>query len=160
NSPVFGLVEEFLRWQPQTSDTDSRTLKGIKLYQELLRFHQDEADRSAFLDADLDRLTFGYNKAFGEQKNARYKAALQAFAEPNAQQERSGLARSRWTAVLQTDGDLVEARRVAQDGARAFPNSPGGQLCANAVKDIEAPSYQIVTERAWNNPWPTITVHY
>lgn len=158
-SPIFGSTAEFLQWQVQTTDQNSRTVKAIKLYQNLLTFHQD-ADRSAFLDADLDRLSFGYNKAFGEEKNARYKAALQRYAEKEAKHELSALARHRWAGVLRDEGELVEARRVALVGSQAFPESPGGKLCFNLTKDIEAKSAQVAIERIWNNPWPTIRVQY
>jgi len=55
DSPIFGAVDEFLAWEPKTSDTDSAKLKAISLYQDLLRFHQDDSDKSAFIDADLWR---------------------------------------------------------------------------------------------------------
>jgi len=47
----------------------------------LLTFHEQDTDPAARLDADLARLRFGYNKAFGEEKKARYKAALQRFVD-------------------------------------------------------------------------------
>ena len=43
---------------------------------------------------------------------------------------------------------------------RAFPQSPGGILCYNLVKQIEAKSANIMTERVWNEPLPTIRVTY
>jgi hypothetical protein len=53
DSPIFGSAAEFLAWQPETSDADSAKLKAIGLYQDLLTFHQDDSDKSAFIDADL-----------------------------------------------------------------------------------------------------------
>jgi len=66
DGPIFGSVDEFLAWKPETQDEDSKTLKALHLYQDLIRFHQKDDDRSALLDADLLRLEFGNNKAFGE----------------------------------------------------------------------------------------------
>ena len=43
---------------------------------------------------------------------------------------------------------------------RTFPRSPGGILCYNLVKQIEAKSANIMTERVWNEPWPAIRVNY
>ena len=45
-------------------------------------------------------------------------------------------------------------------GEKAFPDSNGGKLCHNIVVAIEAKSIQVVTERVWNDPWPTIDVTY
>ena len=82
DSPIFRPVEEFVAWKSsRRSDSDSTTLKAIRLYQQLLRFHQDDEDKSALLDADIERLSFGNNKAVGEEKAALYKAGLAAFRE-------------------------------------------------------------------------------
>jgi len=86
-SPIFAPVEEFLKWQPGTTDTNSPTLKAVRLFQALLKFHQKDADKSAYLGADLDRLVFGRNKAFGAEKNPRYKDALERFANASTNHE-------------------------------------------------------------------------
>ncbi|MEW5900885.1 MAG: alpha-2-macroglobulin family protein, partial [Acidobacteriota bacterium] len=38
---------------------------------------------------------------------------------------------------------LVRARKLAQDGAQAFPDSPGGKRCLHIAKSIEAPDYSL-----------------
>ncbi len=81
DSPIFGSVEEFMAWDVKTPDAASLTVRAIRLYQNVLKFHKDDKEQSVFLDANLDRLHFGYNKAVGEDKNTRYKAALEKFVE-------------------------------------------------------------------------------
>ena len=93
----------FVAWKPQTTDENSPTLKAIRLYQDLIRFHQKDDDRSALLDADLLRLKFGNNKAFGEEKNARYKAALKRFADKYADHRISARALHNWATVVHSD---------------------------------------------------------
>ena len=142
-------------------DTNAPAVKAIKLYRDLLRFHQgDPAPRLAFAAADLERLAWGWNAAFGEDKNARYKAALEAFIRANGDFDISALAMEREARVLQQEGDLVAAHELAGRGAKLFPNSPGGKLCRNLVAEIEAKSASITTERVWNAPWPKISVRY
>jgi len=160
DGPIFSPADQFMAWQPQTTDEESPTRKATRLYQQLLRWHQDDADRTAFLSADLERLVFGWNKAFGEEKNARYKAALKRFVDAFGDEEISALARYHSARVLQDDQDLVEARRLAEQGWRAFPESVGGRLCYNLIQTIEAKSATILTERVWNKPWPTIQLTY
>ncbi|MBV9124183.1 MAG: hypothetical protein JO112_12570, partial [Planctomycetes bacterium] len=160
DSPIFAPAEEFLKWNPASTDTASLMLRAIHLYQELLKFHQNDKDPSAFLDDDLDRLTFGNNQAVGENKNARYKAALQHFVEKNGDSPISARARYSWASVLQQEGDLVQARKLAQQGAQAFPNDVGGRLCYNLVQQIEAKTGTVSTERVWNEPWPVLQVRY
>jgi uncharacterized protein YfaS (alpha-2-macroglobulin family) len=160
-SPVLDTADKFLAWQPAAQDSDSTVLKAIRLYQNLLRFHQnDPAPSLAFADADLERLTWGWNAAFGEDKNARYKAALEIFIRNHADDEISAMAYYHEATVLQQDNELITAHKTASRGAELFPNSPGGKLCRNLVSQIESKSASISTEHVWNAPWPTIDVHY
>src|SRR5262249_13839698 len=108
DGPVFAPADEFLKWQPETTDPASPTLKAVRLYQALMTFHKDDADKSAFLDADLGRLVFGSNKAFGTEKDARYKAALKRFIDAWGDHEISARARYHLAAVLQQEDELVE----------------------------------------------------
>jgi hypothetical protein len=155
DSPMLGAVEEFLAWKPQTTDTNCQILKAIELYQDLLRFHQNDADPTAFLDVDLARLVYGHNVAFGEIKDTRYKAALKAFVDKWADHELSALALYHWARQLQAEGELVEAHRLAQRGQNAHPKSVGARMCHNLIAEIESKSASITTERVWN--WPTRT---
>ena len=82
DSPIFAARDEFLSWQPKTTEESSITFKAIKLWQELLHFHADDEDPSARWDADLGRLVFGYNRAFGEAKDARYKLLSSGSPQP------------------------------------------------------------------------------
>lgn len=160
DTPALGSADEFLKWQPQTTDTDSPKVKAVKLYQDLLTFHKGDQDRSAYLDADLSRLQFAHASAYGETKGTRYKAALKQFAEDNAGHELSAVARVRWATVLRNEGENVEARTVALAGKNAFPASVGGKLCNNLVLEIEAKNVQVMTERVWTDPLPVLRVSY
>ena len=159
-SPALGPTADFIAWKPVVTDADSSKLKALKLYQRLLTIHQDDQDRSAYLDADLGRLQFAHAHAFGEEKGSRYKAALKSFAEANAKHELSATARHRWAVVLQSENELVEAREIAMQGKNAFPQSVGGKLCFNLIADIEAKSVNVTTERVWNDPLPMVRVSY
>lgn len=159
-TPIFASTTDFLRWVPETTDAQNRTVKGIKLFQKLLSFHEQDQDKSAFLDIDLHRLRFGWNKAVGEGKGARYKAALEAFAKANSKHELFAMAEYQLASVLQSEDELVKAREVAVSGQKAFPDSPGGKLCFNLIQAIEAKSASVVTERVWADPLPNIKITY
>ncbi|MGA2555027.1 MAG: alpha-2-macroglobulin family protein [Verrucomicrobiota bacterium] len=162
DSPIFLAAPEFAAWVDHLGgDTNEAVVRALDLYRDLLRFHQDDpAPRLAFAAADLERLTWGWNTAFGEDKNARYKAALERFSREHADFDISAFAVEREARVIQQEGDLVAAHDLAGRAAKVFPNEPGGQLCHNLVLEIEARSAGITTERVWNAPWPKITVRY
>ncbi|MBN9119881.1 MAG: hypothetical protein J0I06_12095, partial [Planctomycetes bacterium] len=159
-SPVFDGADEFLKWEVKTTDAGNKTVKAIALYKKLLSFHKGDKDPSAFLDADLHRLRFGWNKAVGEKRTDRYKAALEAFAKAHADHELYAMTRFQLAGVVQAEGDLVKAREIALTGAKAFPESAGGKLCFNLVQDIESKYAGATTERVWADPLPTIKVNY
>ena len=169
DSPIFASAEKFMAWSVegaagilpadrfnlpaggrQHADAESPILKALRLYQDLLKFHQNDKDPSAFIDVDIALLAYGYNFAFGEEKNARYKAALNALVDKWADHELSAFALYNWARVVQSEEDLVEARNLGLRGANAFPESAGGKLCRNLVSEIEARSANITTERVWN----------
>ncbi len=160
DGPIFAPAQQFLKWRPDTTDENSPALKAVRLYQTLLAFHQNDDDRSAWLDVDLERLVFGHNKAAGEDKNDRYKAALKRFADESASHVIAARALAQWARMLHEEGNELEAHRVAQRGFDAFPKSAGGTLCFNLLQEIETPSVHIQTERVWNEPRANIEVTY
>ncbi len=160
DSPIFSSLDQFVGWEPTPDDDESFLLHAVKIFQEVLRFHQEEDDPTALLDADLHRLTFGYSVAVGSEKTARYKAALQRFADQHTRHPLSALALASLAGVLQGDEQYVEAREIASQGLARFPDSVGGRRCYNIIQQIEANSLSVSTERVWNQAGPTIDVTY
>ncbi len=160
DSPIFAPVAEFLAWQPKTSDTSSAKLKAIRIYQDLLRFHQVDANANAFVDADLQRLIFGNNQAVGPENGDLYKAALERFVNQWSKHEIAARALYEWANVEYGQGDYVKAHRLANQAWDQYPASFGGIQCYNLIQQIEAKSATITTERVWNDPLPNIKVTY
>ncbi len=160
DSPIFAPVDGFLAWQPQTSDMQSARLKAVRLYQSLLDFHQNDKDKTAFIDADLYRLEFGYNQALGPDKADLYMGALEDFTDQWKSHELSARAFYAWAGVEYAQRNYVHARELAAEGWDTWPASIGGIRCYNLILQIEGRSASIVTERVWNDPLPDIAVTY
>ncbi len=158
--PIFSSTADFIAWKPEATDSDSPKLRAIGLYQDLLQFHEEDDDRSAFLDADLARLIFGNNMAFGEEKTPRFKAALGRFEQANADHKISTRALHHLATAIHGEGDFVKAHEVATRGIARFPDSIGSNRCFNLVQQIEAREVSVDTERVWTDPEPTIDVKY
>ena len=159
SGPLLGPLDKFLAWVPETTDTESPQFKAVRLYQDVLRFHLDDADSSALIDADILRLLHGKRIATGDGANDRFVEAMQSLVEREPG-PLSAWARYHWAQTLNADGDSVEARRVAIAGRDAFPESRGGNGCHNLVAQIEAKSISVATESVWNAPWPELAVTY
>jgi uncharacterized protein YfaS (alpha-2-macroglobulin family) len=76
---AFAPAERFARHRFITNDTLSFEHGALQLYQELVRFHLDDAKPDALIDADLSRLEFVHRNFVGEDKDSLYEAALQAI---------------------------------------------------------------------------------
>jgi len=174
DSPALGTPEEFLAWQPendkQVTDTDSPLLDTVRLYRDLLAFHKADADRTAFLAADLDRIVWanGVVVPVGEPGDAhdRKEKALRGFIERAGDHETASLGRFHLASLVQQGdgsgepGDLVAARKIALAAAEAHPKSPGGAMCKNLVAQIESRELSLVTESTWAAPFPVVRVTY
>ncbi|HLP03362.1 MAG TPA: alpha-2-macroglobulin family protein [Opitutaceae bacterium] len=161
--PALGDAAAFLAWHATFATKqfpDSPIVKALDLYGRLMEFHRNDADRSAFLDADLARLGYAFNVAVGEEKTERYEAALTRFADGTAKHEISARALYLLANRRHSAGEPVQAREIAQRGYAAFPQSNGGVQCYNLIRQIEAPSATLATEQVWSVPLPTLDVTY
>ncbi len=159
---ALGPTEEFLNWNPQTTDEQSPKLLGVRLLQQLIRSHSDPKDLDARLYAELERIRFVGAHAVGEEKDARIEALLRAFAEQNAKHPLSAEARSRLAERMIQLNELKEAYAIAKQGANAFPDSIGGRKCHNSCTYLESKTLNVITERVWNTnaPSPNIRIMY
>ena len=165
DSPALGTRQEFLAWRPEegTTDTDSPLLGEMLLFRRLLEAHAGDADRTALLAADLDRIERASASALSpggdEDRNARTTKALEALLEDCGENDVAAMVRHRLAGVvrqLNDDDAVVKARAIAAAGAASHPESAGGKLCKNLVAEIDGKSLELFTERTWNAPWPTI----
>ncbi len=159
DTAIFASTDDFLAWK-LPADSNSPIVKALRLHQELLTFHGKDDSPLARLDADLFRLAYGDAEAYGEEKAARYAAALKKFIDTNVAQEISSSAAANLSALLHSQNKFVEAREVALAAIKRFPESRFSSRCKNLVAAIEAPSATITTERVWTKPLSTIDVTY
>ena len=159
-SPVSASIDGFLNWEIESEDDDSFLRRAILLYQEVIEFHQNDNVKTALIDADLHRLSFGNVVAVGSEKTARYQASLQRFAESHDDHPISSRALYQLASLAYGDEDLVKAHEIASQGEARFSSSVGGKLCFNLIQQIESKELQISTEKIWNGKESVIEVQY
>jgi uncharacterized protein YfaS (alpha-2-macroglobulin family) len=115
---------------------------------DLEAWHAGRGDREAALEARLERLRHLFS-AFPEEEDRRR-------IERDLEERLPAFAGVPWFAMGKAElalfverpdlsGDLVRVRAIAQEGARAFPDSVGGRRCVAIARRIEAPDYQVRT---------------
>lgn len=158
--PCLGPVEKFMLYIPENMAEGSSSLRAVKLFQKLLKFHERDKDRTAYADADLSRLQFCHNHSVGEEKTARYTDALDQFMARWRKLDVSARAAALCARLAMQANDPGLGRLIASRAAAAFPHSSGGMDCRNIIAIIEHPSLSFAVEQMWCEPWPEITVRY
>ncbi|MDR2863041.1 MAG: hypothetical protein LBV54_04090, partial [Puniceicoccales bacterium] len=152
-------------WQPKAADADSETLYAIRLFQDVLRFHQNDATPDALADADLNRLLCG-NRLIGDspEAKARTEAALRTFIK---RWENCAVASDACAELALLLGNyrnpesVRTAIELARVGATLHPDSPGGKRCHAIVVRLEAPELiSLNTEKIWNALRPELELTY
>ncbi|NLT71824.1 MAG: hypothetical protein GXX91_14195, partial [Verrucomicrobiaceae bacterium] len=159
-SPALGTMAEFLDWKPESTDSDSPTLRAVLLYQDLLRFHASDADPSARVLIDLERLEWAASEAVGDTAETRAREQLRALWENHADTEAGVAVAAALAERLAEAEEFVEARRIAGTATEPFPDSVFAIACRNLVKRIEARELRIGTEEVWNAAGAEIEITY
>ena len=170
SSPALQDVNAFRAWKPAqaeadkelVTDKDSPVLRVISLYQQILDFHADDQDQTAFLSADLDRLRWARGVAVADAETEPEDAvrkALSEFIERAEDHEISAMARFQLAETIRSESP-AEARSIAIQAVDRHPESIGGKQCQNLIAQIEAKEVSVTTERTWAEPWPAIQVTY
>ncbi len=162
DSPAFAPRAEFLAWKPETADQQSLNLRAVELYQDLLRFHENDDDKTALLDTDLLRLAFVAAKQTGnaELQTERLRTTYEQFAATYEASPQSTRAIAELANIAHAKNEFKQAHEIASKGMARFPDSQGAVRCYNLIQQIEAKSYDVTCDRVWNDPQQKLEVHY
>ncbi len=72
NENYFLPADSFVNLNVQSDDSMSFKYYAIKLFQDILKFHQNDTSPIAFIDADIKRLDFVYNNSTSDIKDSLY----------------------------------------------------------------------------------------
>lgn len=161
SGPCFSSADKFQQFVPESLSSESVLFRGIRLLQKLLRFHEEDTDRTAFADADLTRLQFCYEFGTGPRGARQYADALDQFMARNRAMESSARAAALRAELACSAGqDFGLAHLIASRAVARFPESVGGIACRKLIGRLETPSFSVLTEESWCEPWTELTVLY
>ena len=158
DGPIFDPMEDFLAWQ--VPENPGRLRQAVLLLQDLLNTHHQSERHDALLDAELVRLQLGSNQAQGEQRTARYRAALERFIADHSDHPLAADALWLLARSWHDDDDPAQAHTLASRGAQAFPDSRGGRRCRQLLAEITMPHLAVHTESLWNEGGAVISVDH
>ena len=148
DSNVFGSVDEFINWKPDTLDSDSCNFKALKLYQRLLSLNKATNNENALIYNDIERLRWAYKVALGPDKNDRYLEAMKRIVHEYPNNEYTATAMYYVAEHYNAhEGDFVKAIDYAEKAYEKWPKSFGGKSAYNLIGQIKQPFIAYNTEK-------------
>ena len=157
---AFADAKTFAKHRFTTSDSLSLQFKAVQLFQRLLLFHINDSKPDAFLDVDLERITFMNQYGVMENKAALYEQALQHITQqyaliPAATRAWYLLAsihadRAKQYNPLLNDSNRLEylkAKEICEKVIAQPENSEGLANCTNLLQEIQRQSLSFQTEK-------------
>lgn len=139
----------------------SFTAQALGLYQALVGFHVQDAQKQALLDVDLARLQWIHQESLLPGKDKLYLQALQAMEKEyqgipegtrisylmaQAFQQQASQFNKQDTASFKYRNDFLQALKICSDAIARFPKSQGAQNCQALQEQITSPQLSIETE--------------
>jgi uncharacterized protein YfaS (alpha-2-macroglobulin family) len=163
-------ASEFAAMNLVSPDEFSFEFQALKLYQEVVNLHLNDADPTALIDADLERLSFVHQKSSLPEKDSLYFSALEQMEIRYKNHPSSTEISSQMAVQLNIDEGDVEPysdeittfqtiqpfkkwdKKRAVDICKAaidrFPGSFGAKNCRSLLESIEQPSLTVTTNYA------------
>ena len=160
--------DEFVKLNIETTDSMSSDFYGIKLLQDLLKFHAGDSDPTALVDADLIRLQYVKNRTANPYKDSLYLQTLIDLQQKYSANPVSALVMWKIAQDYEKNGnsynwlypgkhqwDKKTAVEYCQSAIDKFPKSEGGKNCKTLISEINKKEISVITEYAnlSNNPF-------
>ncbi|MEO6548884.1 MAG: alpha-2-macroglobulin family protein, partial [Ferruginibacter sp.] len=172
NDPkVFAPVNDFIKASFITKDTASLHYKALVLLQLILKFHLNDTNQNALLDADLIRLNFANQYATNENKTNLFEAALQNFEKTFAGNRGIAQAMNLRATIYYNKGqnfqllthpeyqyEIKRAKELCEAVIKDYPKTEGAVNAQNLLGQILQPSLSLETEKVNvpNQPFRTL----
>lgn len=164
---AFAGVKTFVEYDFNSKDTSSFKLKTLLLFQKTLKEQLQKEDKSALLDADLNRLSFVKNNSTLPEKDELYKTALLRlqnqyegtpiksqvlfkFAELEVAEGEQYNEVPYWQEEtpenLALKNKFVSATNLCKEALDQYPGSIGARQCESLLSRIKSKSLDLETE--------------
>lgn len=158
DSPALDPVEKFLSWQLE-ADQSSKA-RALNLLQELLRFHKNDEDQTAFNHCNLLRIEWASEASNHDSEKERYLAALTHFTETYQNDVNRARAQILLGSHFLSKDETLKAYELFSRAFQDFPDHPYGKLAKFEKEQMETKWLRLRTETHWANPDEIIKADY
>ncbi len=162
SDPVyFAGAEKFVQASITSPDPYALKYYAVLIFQDLLRFHQPDANPEALIDLDLKRIRFVHQHAAIENGDSLYLKFLESMeqrylshpASTRITYERAAFwmaAGARYAPLVSDDNKWMNKKAfgIAQDGIDRYPQSMGAHNCKVLQQNILTKSMSFTIEES------------
>jgi uncharacterized protein YfaS (alpha-2-macroglobulin family) len=168
---IFAPANDFIKAKFTTKDTASLYFNAILLFQDILKFHLNDKNKDALIDADLSRLAFVNEHGIFTDKSKLYESALENMESMYSSNPLSTQATflkaqlyfqqgQNYNALTRNENqyDVKKAVEFCEVAIHKYPNSVGALNAKNLLIQINQPSINLTTEKINipNQPFRTL----
>lgn len=160
NAAYFNDAASFANLKITSKDSTAFYLHSLHLFQELIKFHLTDADRTALDDINLQRINFVNQHGVFPNKQSLYLEALKKLTGSNTSSETAAEALYLIAESLQQDAEsfdanrdtsnrftLVEGSKILNDLIEKYPNSVAAKKAKNLLNQIKTPELTANVEK-------------
>ncbi len=157
---LLGTTDEFLNLDLAQIDNnkENQDFFAYQIFQNLIRFHKAKNQTEAWINADLERIKFAYNKLTAQGKKEAYYKALNALYQS---QKNTAAAQMPWVFILQqyltySEGDFVnlglkslsikEVLEKLEQVIHDYPDSDAAALASSLYNNAQVPALNFTIE--------------
>jgi len=159
NADDFSQAKDFIENDYSTKDSLSLKFYAIKLYQDLIKFHLNDDEKDALIDADIERINFVRSNSIHSEKDSLYLHALLKMEKEYADFPYSSLVSFNKAKFYYDEGmkfnasvsddhkwDLKTALEICNTTIEKFPDTFGAGECDWLRNTILQKNLQFTTE--------------
>lgn len=152
--------DEFEKITLTDSDSLAPLLQALKIYRNLLSFHKNDKDPTAYINLELERLLFIQEQGQFNNASVLYKKSLARLKAEHGNHPASALIDFELASILYKEGGLYrpksntanqfkkkEALQICEDAIKRFPGGKGSEKCLLLKENILVSRLELTTER-------------
>lgn len=134
-------TDQFIKSAFTTKDSSSQTWISLQLFQQLLSAHQNDAAKDIFVENNLERIEWVYEKAGFLNKEIHYKKALEEITQINSSCPAAAQA---WYLLARQEFDKASAYTAFGDTTNHYGFEKAKQLSEKALSQYTENSRGVI----------------
>lgn len=137
------------------ADSSYFSAEALKVFQQLIKVHDQQSSTAALTEIELKRLKFIYGRSTGEHKDSLYFNALESLGKKAENNPLYADILFQQAQVYKNGGqqdsskqNLIKAMALSEKAIKMYPGSQGANNAANLIRVIETETIKIEIKQA------------